>query len=372
MLARHALLPPNATRLEIALSETMDRNHAIAPGLNALRDLKDTPTASVVPYLISEYGLEEIEEFFPVRVQAIAPGIKWRRLIGTPEAVRLALTWIGYRAAIEDQWIGRRRWHTFQFRFPELPAADAPDLARVAKIAEISTALRSTFRRGVFVYDVAAIDADHGCLDHAMLERESGIALEAGGPIWSFGRTREIDHTYSEADGTALGNWIEPTGGGSLTWNDLSFPWEAANFPWMAEGEVTRRRVLAGWFAGRTLYMAFKDALGAVIGYRRCRAARAVRAKVAGPYSFAGGTYEPFDAGELLYVEALTDFGSAWGVTAKSVELIANAAPAPGIAPGRQWLAPGELTGGISFAATPVSIPLRLTVRDKIKYFVRF
>ena len=372
MAQRHALLPPQATRLEIALSETMDRTSELLPGIQTLRTLKTAPPANVVPYLISEYGLEEIEEFFPIRSQAIAPGLKWRRLVGTPEAVRLALTWIGYRAVIEDQWIGRRRWHTFQFRFPELPAADTPDLARVAKIAEISTPLRSKFRRGVLQYDVPALDADNGRLDHAMLEQESGIALEAGGPIWSFGRTREIDHTYSEADGLALGNWIEPTGGAALTWNDMTFPWEAANFPWEAEGEVTRRRVLAAWFAGRTLYMAFKDAAGAVIGYRRCRACRPVRVKLGGPHSFGASAYEPFAAGEMLYVEALTDFGSASGVMAKSVALIANASPAPGVAPGKLWLASSELTGGATFAATPVSIPLRVTVRDKLKFLVRF
>ena len=350
----------------------MDRTPEMLPGVTNLRNIKDAPPASVVPYLISEYGLEEIEEFFPIRLQAITPGIKWRRLVGTPEAARLALTWIGYRAAIEDQWIGRRRWHTFQFRFPELPAADMPDLGRMAKIADVSTPLRSKFRRGVFQYDVPALDADNGRLDGAMLEQESGIALEAGGPIWSFGRTLEIDHTYSEADGTALGNWIAPTGGTSLTWNDMTFPWEAANFPWEAEGEVTRRRVLAGWFATRTLYMVFKDAGGAVIGYRRCRASRPVRLKLGGPYSFGSNAYEPFAAGELLYVEALTDFGSASGVTAKSVALVADASPAPGTPPGKLWLAPGELTGGAAFAATPVSIPLRPTVRDQIKFLVRF
>lgn len=372
MSQRYALLPRDATKLEIAFSEAMDRTPELGPGIIALRDLKDSPAASVVPYLISEYGLEEIEEFFPVRALAIEPGLKWRRLVGTPEAVRMALTWIGYRAAIEDQWIGRRRWHTFQFRFPELPANDAADLARVAKIAEISTPLRSKFRRGVFQYDVPALDADSARLDGAMLEHESGIALDAGGPLWSFGRTREIERTYTQADGLALGNWLDPVGGASLKWNDMAFPWEAANFPWEAEADVTRRRVLAGWFAGRTLYMAFKDAAGAVIGYRRCKACRPVRVKLGGPYSFAGSPYEPFASGEILYVEAQTDFGAASGVTAKSVSLIDSAARAPGVPPGKLWLAPGEIIGGNSFAATPVSIPLRQTVRDQIKFLVRF
>ena len=372
MPVRHALLPPQATRFEIALSETMDRTPELLPGLAALRDLKDTPPASAVPFLIREYGLEEIVEFFPIAAQAVTPGIKWRRLIGTPEAVRMALVWIGYRAAIEDQWVGRRRWHTFQFQFPELPGADAPDLARVAKIADISTPFRSRFRRGVFGYDVGALDADTGRLDGAMLDRESGHALADGGPLWSFGRTHRVDHTYTEADGLALGNWIEPTGGAPLTWNDMAFPWEAANFPWEAEGETTRRRVLAGWFAGRTMHMRLADSTGTVIGYRRCRASQPVRAKAGGPYTFGNEAFEPAQGGETLYVEAQTDFGLPSGTTATSAALVVDAALAPGVPPGRLWLAPNDLIGGDVFAERPVSIPLRPTVRDQIKFLVRF
>lgn len=372
MPERHALLPPQATPFEIALSETLDRSPVLLPGIEAVRDLKDAPDAAMVPFLIAEYGLEEIEEFFPVRSQAIEPGLAWRRLVGTPEAVRMALVWIGYQAAIEPQWFGRRRWNTFQFRFPTLPGNDAPDLAHVAKIAEISTPLRSHFRRGVFRYDVSAIEGDKGRLDDAMLERESGHALVDGGPLWSFGRTAQIEHTYSEADGIATGNWLEPTGDDPLAWEDMNFPWEVATFPWDAEGAASRRTILAGWFAGRTLYACLKDVAGAVIGYRRCRVVQPVRVKVGGPYTFGANAYEPRAAGEILYVEAMTEFGSVAGVTAASVSLVVDGAPAPGVKPGRLWLAPGELTGGAHFAETPVAIPLRATVRDQIKFLVRF
>lgn len=372
MLVRQALLPPQANRFEIALSETMDRTPELLPGLTALRDLKDTPPPSAVPFLIKEYGLEEIVEFFPIAALAIEPGLKWRRLIGTLEAVRMALVWIGYRAAMEDQWIGRRRWHTFQFRFPELPGADVPDLARVAKIADISTPFRSRFRRGVFAYDVGALDADTARLDSAILDHESGHALTEGGPLWSFGRTHRIDHTYTEADGLALGNWIEPSGAAPLRWMDMDFPWEAANFPWDAEGATQRRVALAAWFAGRTIHMRLKDSTGAVIGFRRCRAAQAVRAKADGPYAFGAETFEPAASGETLYVEAQTDFGLTGAKTATSAALIVGGVPAPGIKPGRLWLGPNDLTGGTAFAERPVTIPLRPTVRDQIKFLVRF
>lgn len=368
------LLPPNATPLEIAVEASVDRTTELDPGIVALRDLKDEPTADVAPFLMGEYGLEDIREFFPAAAfrDAIDEGLIWRRQVGTPEAVRRALAWVGYQATIEDQWIGRRRWHTFQFRFPALPGNDAPDLSHVGKIAEISTPLRSKFRRGYFQYDVTALAAESGRLDDAMLDVESGHALAAGGPLWSFGRTTQIEHLYTEDDGAALDNWIEPTGEDSLAWEAMGFPWSEAAFPWEADAAVSRRIVLAGWFGGKSVHACLRDIDGDVIGYCRCRAARIVRVKVGGPYTVGATSYEPVENGERFYAAARTPFGVAANVTARSVSLVVGGEPAAGFGPGAQWLGPGDLIGGAAFASTPVNLPLRATVRDHIQFLVRF
>ncbi|RBO90516.1 phage tail protein [Pseudochrobactrum asaccharolyticum] len=372
MSNRQALLPSNATALEITLSQVMDRMPEINAGIVALKGFKFDPNNSVIPYLIQEYGLEEIEEFFPIRREVITEGVKWRRLIGTPEAVHMALRWIGYRAAIEEEWVGRKKWNTFQLRFRDLPAADHPDLERIERIAEISTPLRSRFRRGVHLYDVGPLIGDCTRLNCTMLERESGVSLKADGPIWSFGRVQEIEHTLTEAEGLSLGNWIAPIEDGSLTFLDMTYPWLAATFLWVSLPTVQRQVLMASWFAGKSMHVRLTSRDGQTIGYRMCRASHAVRQRASAPYTVSGNHYEPFLGGTMLYVEAMTDFEDQSGVNAAHVSIIVGAERAAGVKPGKLWLEPDELIGGTEIVSTPVSIPLRTTVREQVKFLVRF
>lgn len=372
MVDRHALLPPEATALEVALSEALDRSPELAPGVVALLDIKDDPSGGVVPYLINEYGLEEIEEFFPIRAETISEGLRWRRLVGTPEAVRVALRWIGYQARIVEHWVGRRRWNNFDFAFRLLPANDYPDLSRIAKIADISTPYRSRFRRGFVGYDVPALSADHNRLDGSLLDTESGHVLDPGGPLWSFGRSWEAQHLYTQAEGLALGNWLAPSSETPLSWSDLTVPWSSASFPWGAQSDAQRRTLLSGWFRGRDVRLCLREPGGSVIGYRRCRVVEPVRIKVGGPYVVADTTYEPTQNGDFLLVEAMTGFDDADGSVAATASLLVDGDLAPGMPAGRLWLDPDQMTGGVEIAVTPVSVSLRATVRDCFKFLVRF
>ena len=51
-------------------------------------------------------------------------------------------------------------------------------------------------------------------------------------------------------------------------------------------------------------------------------------------------------------------------------ELLAQRAE--GVPPGQQWLAPDEIVSGDMIAAKTVNIPLRPTVREEIKFLLRF
>lgn len=372
MSNRQALLPSNATALENALSEALDRTPELSPGIVALRGFKFDPNDSVVPYLIIEYGLEEIEEFFPVRREVIAEGVAWRRLVGTPAAVYMALRWIGYQASIEEEWVGRRKWNTFQLRFPTLPASDHPDLERIEKIAEISTPLRSRFRRGVHLYDAGALIGDFTRLDDSMLERESGIAITPAGTLWSFGRANEYGHFVSEAEGLELDNWIDPAFGVSLRWADMTYPWSAAAFPWSSHPAAQRRALLASWFVGKPVYACFRDKSGSVIGYRLCRAVRQVRQKTGGPYVFAANSYEPHATGTAVYVEALTDFEDADDIECGSVSLVIGSERIETVKPGKLWLSDGDLVGGVEFASKPLAVRLRKTVRERVSFLLEW
>lgn len=367
-----AVLPPNRTPWEAIMADTMAISALTEFGIGAMRRAKYVnPRLSMLPFLVWEYGLGELTPYVPNLYALIDQGVRWQRIRGTHQAVAVCLDWIGYEAAIEEAWTGRRYWNSFQLRFPELPAHDYPDLERIEGITTLSVPKRSRLRRGVYQYDAQPIEADATRLDETMLERESGIAVTQAGTLWSFGRCHEFEHFYSEADGVAIGNWVPDTGGG-LLWKDMLTLWVDANFLWADDPALQRQQLLAGYFSDRPLWIAFVDGDGEVIGFRRCRSRHVAVQSSQGPLIHGEQHYEPRPGGSLLYAEALTDFGDADGVTCKSLALVVNASPAPGIPPGRRWLGPDDLTGGVQFAEQAVDIPMRATVREQVKFLLRF
>ena len=156
------------------------------------------------------------------------------------------------------------------------------------------------------------------------------------------------------------------------TWQSMAFPWAEANFPWVSDAVAQRQIALAGWFAGKVAYIALRDGAGDLIGYRRARAVRQVDPDLAGAYLFGGARYKSTIAGRTVFIEAMTDAGNGAGVVAKTAEFVFEATLAPGVPPGALWLAPDELVGGVPIAASPIDIPLRATVRERIKLMLRF
>jgi P2-related tail formation protein len=94
------LLPPNATPLERSLSVSTDLLTRLACDTEKLAGFKSDPADSLLPWLIWEYGLGELLPYLPEPRQAIAEGIRWQRLRGTPAALTTALSWIGATATV--------------------------------------------------------------------------------------------------------------------------------------------------------------------------------------------------------------------------------------------------------------------------------
>ncbi|MFC5760522.1 phage tail protein [Rhizobium sp. GCM10022189] len=371
-----SLLPSNSGLLETTIEASLgDRWEDIGAAVTAIRTAKlVSPPSSFLPWLVLEYGLGELTPFVPNLYNLVVDreGVKWQRIRGTPASVAKGLGFVGYSATLEDAWYGRAFWNSTQLRFPALPAADDPDLSRIEGITQLSLPKRSILRRGVYQYDAQAIELDRSRLDDGMLERESGVAVTSAGTLWSFGRTSEIEHLLTEAEGLAIGNWIDPPEGDSLIWIDMDYPWVDADFGWADNPTVARQILMASWFQSRALYVTFRDGEGAVIGHRRCRAVRPVNQGFGAGYTFGGATYRPATGATMLYVEAMTDFGDAADVQAASLELTVAPVLAPGVPSGRLWLDPDDMTGGDAIAVRPVSLPLRTTVRDQIKFLMRF
>ncbi|UFW80024.1 phage tail protein [Rhizobium sp. SU303] len=371
-----SLLPANSGLLETTFETSLgDRWVDIGGAVAAIRTAKlVSPPPSFLPWLVLEYGLGELTPFVPNLYNLVVDreGVKWQRLRGTPAAVAKGLGFIGYSATLEDAWYGRAFWNSTQLRFPALPGTDDPDLSRIEGITQLSLAKRSLLRRGVYQYDAQAIELDRSRLDDGLLERESGVAVTAAGTLWSFGRTSEIDHVLTEAEGTAIGNWIDPPVGDSLLWIEMNYPWADADFGWADSPVVARQILMASWFESRSLYVTFRDAEGDIIGHRRCRAVRAVNQGFGAGYTFGAATYRPASAGTMLYIEAMTDFGDAQTVVAAGVELTIAPTLAADIPPGRLWLEPDDVLGGDAIAVGTIALPLRTTVRDQIKILMRF
>ncbi|OCP17432.1 MULTISPECIES: phage tail protein [unclassified Ensifer] len=369
-----SLQPGNKGLFETALEASLSEKWAtLTSGARAISTAKrGDPLPTALPWLVYEYGLGELTPYVPNLYNVLAEGIQWQRVRGSLDAIARGLSWIGYSASVEEAWSGRNWWNSYQLRFASLPTVDDPDLGRVEGVSRLSVPQRSQLRRGVYQYDAGAVELDRSRLDDTLLERESGVAVTTAGTLWSFGRTREIEHLLTEAEGLAIGNWIEPPAETSLLWIDMDYPWSTATFPWSSNAVTQRQALMAAWFSTRALYVALRDGAGQLIGYRRCRAVRAVSQTFAGPYRFAGNQYVPKAGGTQVYIEAMTDFDDASGDTAAACSLVVGASVADGIPSGRLWLAPGGLVGGVEFATTAVSIPLRATVREQIKIMLRF
>ncbi|MBB3461975.1 phage tail protein [Rhizobium sp. BK377] len=371
-----SLLPNSSGLFERALEASYaSRWDSLAGAVAAIRTAKlVSPPPSFLPFLIYEYGLGELTPYVPNLYTLVVgrEGVKWQRLRGTLAAVKKGLGWIGYTATLEDQWHGRAYWNSTQLRFPDLPAADHPDLERIEGITALSIPKRSNLRRGVFQCDAGPVVLDGCRLEECLLERESGVAVTSAGTLWSFGRTTSVDHVLTEAEGTAIGNWIAPPEDTGLKWAEMTYPWQTATFPWAENAATQRRSLMAAWFAGQIVYATLKAGDGSVIGHRRCRAVHPVNLTVGGVYQFAAATYQPAAGGTSVYIEAMTDFEDADGITAESVELTIGAVRVDGVPPGRLWLSASELSGGHPIAVAPSNLPLRATVREQLKFLVRF
>lgn len=368
-----SLLPASSDLFEKALEASLaDRWPFFADAVAAINYDKLSPPASFLPFVVWEFGLGELTPYVPNLYDLLRDGIQWQRVRGTFEAVQRGLAWIGYTASVEEAWHGRTWWNSYQLRFDSLPAKDDPDLERIEGITTLSVPMRSQLRRGVFQYDIPAAVLDQTRFDACHLDRESGVTATPAGTLWSFGRTTEIPHLLTKLEGEALGIWIDPPESETLKWVEMQFPWVTATFSWATSATLQRQNLMASSFNGRVIYVALKDAGGAVIGYRRSRAVHAVDGVFTGSYLFNGTNYAPVTSPRMAYIEAMTDFDNADGVTAKSVSLLVGPVRADGVPPGKLWLGPADLTGGVELAVSDISIPLRATVREQFKFLVRF
>ncbi len=204
-----SLLPSNSTAFELALEEATDIASEIGPAIDAIHGLKYARplNITVAPWLVNEYGLGPISDFFDTVEGLIDEGRVWQRLRGTPQAISTSLSWIDYDDIdIQDQVRGRRRWHLYQIQMGELPGVDEfQRLTNAEYLAGLSDPARSYFWRGYFGYDVRGHVYGRSRWGRSIWGDSSGVRIAGGKVKWSHGRTHELEATGTQDDIENLG-----------------------------------------------------------------------------------------------------------------------------------------------------------------------
>lgn len=372
-MAEHVgLLPRNATKMELLLSEVGDPLAALADRYDDIRAADINTPPQFLPWLVWEYGLGELSPYLPNLTDLISEGLRWQRVRGTPAAIYRALGWLGYTGTVVDDQTRRKRWNRFQVRLGRVRDADLPDLSRINGVVDLSPPFRSQFFRGFRDYDIAPTEGSWTRGSGALGSNYSGVRIEAGKAKWSFGRTYDAAYTLSETPLRALGIWLPVVASGG-TWSTDNRLWVTANVPWAYPAVSARYTALATALAAKTAYVQFRASSGAVIGYARATS-RPVRSVITGgDYVFGASRYTA-DAGsfEAVVIRARTGFGDGDGQTAATMRLVFDPILAPGIGPGKLWLAPSEASGGVALDPIAVNIPFGKTVREHARFVVSF
>lgn len=169
------LLPRNSSPLERDILRT-------APFLNLLDAPADSLAAakwvnidpSLLPYLVMEYGLGSFLAFQPDMAQLIVEGLAIQKIRGTPEAMRLAMLWLGLDVAVIEEQAGLH-FAEYQLDIGEL-LLNRDLVVQIATLAKLVQPLRCRLRRLVNGWDVPMLRYDRGLTwDNTNWDNYSGV-----------------------------------------------------------------------------------------------------------------------------------------------------------------------------------------------------
>lgn len=192
-MSRYDLLPPNATTLERDFSRSTSSLQRAERPVPLVRTAKriDIPD-SVIPWLIYEYGLGEILPYITDQRQAVADGVLWQRIRGTPEAVRIALQWVGVVGLIEEPEGGTDRWAEYMLGLSKA-VLDDELIDRIVGVATISSPVRSRLQRIYAIYDFRrAVYDECSWDDGSIYDDHSGVRPQPDWPQISFGEVTGV------------------------------------------------------------------------------------------------------------------------------------------------------------------------------------
>ena len=246
-------LPPSASTLQRDLDVAIGPRPLLNQTVNWIPGVKYNPPDFMLPWLIWEYGLEQLLPYLSDPRLAIQEGVRWQRIRGTPASLSMALGWLGLAdIAIEPEVPGK---HFYEYQVDTGQTVPSSRLENVLAVAKFSAPLRSRLSRLYHHYDVRRVildSSDYG----ALLSDYSGIRKD--GLVLSFGREHHCGTSLGEV-AVSLGitashntrvpyiHWPtldnEPLGGvstQSVRRNDWMVSAELAGQPWL--GSWNERR----------------------------------------------------------------------------------------------------------------------------------
>lgn len=192
------LLPTNASKLEQDVDALFDHSGRLQAGVALMRTAKlvDIPE-SYVPWLVYEYGLEEILPWVTDPREAMRTGLQWQRVRGTAKAVKLALSWVGFVAKRLEEEVPGAHFYEYLVEIDGVPSTDLL-VSNIYELATLSAPARSRLAR---MYN-AEYDVRRFVLDSSqwgdLLSDYSGVP-GPGGSVLSFGRKTKIYAYLSES-----------------------------------------------------------------------------------------------------------------------------------------------------------------------------
>lgn len=367
------ILPSNATALELAFAAARDPQVRLADPFEGLRLAAPhrSPPPAFLPFLVWQLGLGELTPYLPNLYSLIAEGVAWQRVCGTPGSVRMGFDWLGYDCTVHNHPVRRRYWNKFQTELDRVRDEDEPDLERLAGIGQLSVPERSIYWRGWKGWNVPPAEGGWSKFGGSIFGNDSGVRIPNVAPKWSFGRNYSITQDMSEAELTAIGEWIPEVPEGDL-WVDADYPWVSADFLWNIAAAVARRASIALGLAQEAVWVHFRDGEGATIGYRKAAILPVKAVGSGGVYSIGGQQYAiDRETPQAAMVFCRTGFGDGDGEVSATAAVCFGGAPI-GVPGGRLWLSPGQLAGGTETAPQTLAIEFGATVRERVLFLMRF
>jgi hypothetical protein len=364
------LLPSSSTSWEKATARASDFEANVLSAIDALKTFKYSPPASLLDFLIYEKGLSELTHFVENKYELWTEGEDYLAIRGTEPCLDKGLGWLGRSAGYEYSSPHHVFWNLFQANLAAIET-DIASLAQIEGVLNHASAFRSHFWRGFCDYDVRPVSLDRTSLDGGHLEEFSGVRVRENGPLWSFGRNYDIRQTITQAELEAIGVWIAPAGEvQDLGWENIS--WADINASWSDSGEVVRKGAMLSAIKSRFSHVAFFDAEGAAIGYRRKKMCHFVEPDINGTIEFDGMKYAiSSDPTNELLCRCLTMFGDGQNEHAKTVQIALDGQPASTLSPGTPFLRSGELDGFIlPIAPQALDIEFAQTVREQVSFLL--